>query len=101
MAATAPFVSQPSEAAAMSQSHPPQKLTTSIKALAELPGLSTVPSIYTFPTDPNDQAILSDTEESIPTIDFSLLTSSIPDERSKTIQELGKACQDWGFFMVY
>ena len=96
MAAISPFVSQPSQA---SITHPPPKLT-SIKALAESPGLSSIPSIYTFLTDPNDQA-LSDTKESIPIIDFSLLTSSIPDERSKMIQELGKACQDWGFFMVY
>ncbi|XVF67257.1 hypothetical protein PTKIN_Ptkin10aG0106100 [Pterospermum kingtungense] len=96
MAATAPLVSQPSEATAMS--HPPPK-RTSIKALAELPGLSSIPSIYNFSTDPNDEA-LSDTTESIPIIDFSLLTSTIPHERSKAIRELGKACQDWGFFMV-
>ncbi|XVE66584.1 hypothetical protein DITRI_Ditri08aG0090500 [Diplodiscus trichospermus] len=93
MAETASFVSQPCQA---SFTHP--KLT-SIKALSEFPGLSSIPSIYTFPTDPNDEA-LSDTNESIPTIDFSLLTSSIPKERCKIIQELGKACQDWGFFMV-
>ncbi|XVE49509.1 hypothetical protein DITRI_Ditri01bG0088100 [Diplodiscus trichospermus] len=95
MAATDPLVSQLS---LVSLNHPPPKLS-SIKALAELPGLFSIPSTYTFPTDPDDQAF-SDTKESIPTIDFSLLTSTIPDERSKVIQELGKACQDWGFFMV-
>ncbi|XVF01532.1 hypothetical protein REPUB_Repub04eG0097000 [Reevesia pubescens] len=95
MAATAPIVSQPLQA---SQTHQPPKLT-SVKALAELPGLSSIPSIYTFQIDPDDQAC-SDTKESIPTIDFSLLTSTIPGERSKNILELGKACQDWGFFMV-
>ncbi|XVF01529.1 hypothetical protein REPUB_Repub04eG0096700 [Reevesia pubescens] len=95
MAATAPILSQPLQA---SQAHQPPKLT-SVKALAELPGLSSIPSIYTFQIDPDDQAC-SDTKESIPTIDFSLLTSTIPGERSKTILELGKACQDWGFFMV-
>ncbi|GMI83761.1 Germination Insensitive to ABA Mutant 2, Gain-of-function in ABA-modulated Seed germination 2 [Hibiscus trionum] len=76
----------------------PHKLT-SVKALAESPALSSIPSIYTFPKHTNDE-LFSDTEESIPTVDFSLLTSGNPDERSKAIQQLGKACQDWGFFMV-
>jgi len=39
--------------------------------------------------------------ENIPTIDFSQLTSSNPNERSKAIQQLGDACRDWGFFMVF
>ncbi|KAL4318036.1 hypothetical protein GQ457_18G015260 [Hibiscus cannabinus] len=77
---------------------PPLKLT-SVKALAESPGLSSIPSLYTFPKHTNDE-VFSDTEESIPTLDFSLLTSPNTDERSKAVQELRKACQDWGFFMV-
>ncbi|MFQ6657267.1 hypothetical protein Gotur_027013 [Gossypium turneri] len=96
MAAIAPIgpqLSQPS----LSQP-PPPKLTT-VKALSESPGLSSIPSIYTFPKQPNHEPV-SDTKEPIPTIDFSLLISSNPDERSKTIRELGKACRDWGFFMV-
>ncbi|KAL1125942.1 hypothetical protein V6Z11_A13G077600, partial [Gossypium hirsutum] len=76
----------------------PSKLTT-VKALSESSGLSSIPSIYTFPKQPNHEPV-SDTKEPIPTIDFSLLISSNPDERSKTIRELGKACGDWGFFMV-
>ncbi|XP_059448280.1 2-oxoglutarate-dependent dioxygenase 19-like [Corylus avellana] len=72
----------------------------SIKALAESPGLTSIPPKYTFTRSPNDEAVSDDPEESIPIIDFFLLTSGTPDQRSKTIHQLGKACQDWGFFMV-
>ncbi|KAI4299987.1 hypothetical protein L6164_033407 [Bauhinia variegata] len=37
---------------------------------------------------------------SVPIIDFSLLTSSNPEERSKAITELGMACEKWGFFLL-
>ncbi|KAG8473451.1 hypothetical protein CXB51_035758 [Gossypium anomalum] len=97
MATTATTGSPPSQP---SLTHPPlPRKLTSVKALSESPGLSSIPSIYTFPKQPNHKPV-SDTKEPIPTIDFSLLTSSNPDERSKTIRELGKACRDWGFFMV-
>ncbi|OMO63567.1 Oxoglutarate/iron-dependent dioxygenase [Corchorus olitorius] len=88
MAATSPFVSPP-------------KLT-SIKALAaEFPALTSIPPVYNFQTVPNIIEAFSEADdESIPTVDFSLLTSSNPEERSKVIQDLAKACQDWGFFMV-
>ncbi|GLT64750.1 hypothetical protein SLA2020_372220 [Shorea laevis] len=72
---------------------------TFIKALAESGSLASVPSSYIFTNDPLDQAV-SDPEESIPIIDLSLLTSGSPDQRSKAIRDLGKACQEWGFFMV-
>ncbi|KAJ0011448.1 hypothetical protein Pint_33400 [Pistacia integerrima] len=39
-------------------------------------------------------------DDSIPIIDFSLLISSCPEQRYKIIHDLGKACQEWGFFMV-
>uniref|UniRef100_A0A6N2LR36 Fe2OG dioxygenase domain-containing protein n=1 Tax=Salix viminalis TaxID=40686 RepID=A0A6N2LR36_SALVM len=39
-------------------------------------------------------------EASIPVIDYSLLISGTPGQRSKIVHELGRACQDWGFFMV-
>ncbi|XVE50666.1 hypothetical protein DITRI_Ditri01bG0181600 [Diplodiscus trichospermus] len=90
MAETAAFVSQPSQASIT----PPKP--TSIKALS---GLSSIPTNYTFLADFNDEAP-SDKHESIPTIDFSLLTSTVPDERSKALQDLGKACLEWGFFKV-
>ncbi|KAB2047852.1 hypothetical protein ES319_A13G074600v1 [Gossypium barbadense] len=96
MAAIAPIGPQLSQP---SLSHPPPSKLTTVKALSESSGLSSIPSIYTFPKQPNHEPV-SDTKEPIPTIDFSLLISSNPDERSKTIRELGKACGDWGFFMV-
>ncbi|XP_062077048.1 2-oxoglutarate-dependent dioxygenase 19-like [Humulus lupulus] len=75
----------------------------SIKALAESPDLTSVPPTYIAnPKTPNDetQPQLEHSQLQIPIIDLSLLTSGDPDQRSKTITELGKACQDWGFFMV-
>ncbi|OMO85206.1 hypothetical protein CCACVL1_10366 [Corchorus capsularis] len=100
MAATFPSVSQPSQP---SLTDSPPKLT-SVKALAaELSGLTSIPPGYNFQTIPNivnDEALSEPNNESIPTIDFSLLTSNNPEERSKVIQDLAKACQDWGFFMV-
>lgn len=79
-----------------------ESMAASIKALAESPGLTSIPSSYTFIQNPNDHQAASDPEpeDSIPIIDFSLLNSSNPDQRSKVIQDLGKACRDWGFFMV-
>ncbi|OMO63561.1 Oxoglutarate/iron-dependent dioxygenase [Corchorus olitorius] len=83
-------------------SHHPQA-PKSIKALAaELDSQAPINPIYAFQQTPNivnDEA--SKVEDGIiPIIDFGLLTSSNPEERAKTIQELGKACQEWGFFMV-
>ena len=73
----------------------------SIKSLlAGSPGLSTIPSTYTFAKNPKDEALLDDQQLQIPTVDFSLLTSADPDQRSKAVAELGKACEHWGFFMV-
>ena len=62
---------------------------------------TSVPSEYTFVSNPNDQVVDSDDPEySIPTIDFSLLTSCDPEQRSKILLDLRKACEEWGFFMV-
>ncbi|GMP38929.1 hypothetical protein CsSME_00009984 [Camellia sinensis var. sinensis] len=77
--------------------HAPQ--STSVKTLAESPGLTCIPPNYTYTTNPHESAA-SEPEDSIPIIDFSSLTSSDPDQRSQVIQDLGKACQEWGFFMV-
>ncbi|CAK9133711.1 unnamed protein product [Ilex paraguariensis] len=77
----------------------PSKVT-SVKTLTESADLKTIPSNYAYtPTDPNEADVLEE-EVSIPIIDFSLLTSAIPEQRFKAIQDLDKACQDWGFFMV-
>uniref|UniRef100_A0A2N9J4K5 Non-haem dioxygenase N-terminal domain-containing protein n=1 Tax=Fagus sylvatica TaxID=28930 RepID=A0A2N9J4K5_FAGSY len=71
-----------------------------IKQLAESPGLTSIPSNYAFTTNPDDQAVSEEPEDLLPVIDFSLLTSGTPHQRSKIIQELGQACKDWGFFML-
>ncbi|KAJ6850692.1 protein DMR6-LIKE OXYGENASE 1-like [Iris pallida] len=39
-------------------------------------------------------------EEILPVIDFGLLTEGTPDQRSKAVRELNRACQDWGFFLL-
>ncbi|KAL8189491.1 hypothetical protein R6Q57_029057 [Mikania cordata] len=39
-------------------------------------------------------------QDSIPIIDYYLLTSGTANERSKVVQEIGKACEDWGCFML-
>ncbi|PIM99994.1 Iron/ascorbate family oxidoreductase [Handroanthus impetiginosus] len=87
MAATTPPLRQDSPA------------ITCVKKLAETPNLNSIPSNYTYYTTPTE-ATASDPDDSIPTIDLSLLTSDDPDEKSKAVQELGKACQDWGFFTI-
>ncbi|KAF7849150.1 hypothetical protein BT93_L1187 [Corymbia citriodora subsp. variegata] len=74
---------------------------TSAKALAGSSNLTSIPSHYAFTTTtPGDQAIHADLDDSIPVIDFSLLSSSNPDQRSKAVFDLAKACQDWGVFML-
>ena len=73
---------------------------SSIKELTQSGGVTSVPSKYNYTLNPNDQANSNDPEHSIPTIDFSILTSGSPEQRSKMLHELRKACEDWGFFMV-
>lgn len=76
----------------------------SIKEFAESSAqLSSIPSAYTHSSissasSNNDHdPLLSD---SIPVIDFSLLMSSDPNQRSAAVHQLGDACREWGFFMV-
>lgn len=73
----------------------------SIKELSEKGCLTSVPSEYTFNTNPNDdQADPNDPQHTIPIIDYSLLTSGSHHQRSQVIDDLRKACEDWGFFTV-
>ncbi|XP_056166026.1 2-oxoglutarate-dependent dioxygenase 19-like [Syzygium oleosum] len=73
----------------------------SAKTLAESSKLTSIPSHCTFTNSTSgDQAVHPDHDDSIPIIDFSLLSSGDPDQRSKVVSHLAKACQDWGFFMV-
>ncbi|KAM7478375.1 hypothetical protein LguiA_026588 [Lonicera macranthoides] len=71
----------------------------STKAIAETPELSFLPSSHPYFEKHNELESVN-AEDSIPTIDFSLLTMGSPDQRSKVIHDLGKFCQEWGFFLV-
>ncbi|KAK2968654.1 hypothetical protein RJ640_012497 [Escallonia rubra] len=72
----------------------------SIKVVAESPNLlGSIPSDYAYSTT-HFTPIASDQEHSIPVIDYSLLTSGVPGQRSKVIDDLGKACEEWGCFLL-
>ncbi|KAI3524162.1 hypothetical protein L1887_02814 [Cichorium endivia] len=43
---------------------------------------------------------MSPKQDPVPIIDYSLLTSGTADDRLKVVQDLGKACEDWGCFML-
>ena len=87
--------------------------TLSIKALSDQLSrdISSLPTKYNFPANLDDQVesfhlneqVVDSTnpEYAIPIIDFSLLTSGDPQQRSKILHDLRKACLEWGFFMVY
>jgi hypothetical protein len=74
--------------------------TESVKSLAESTCLSSLPSIYTITHNLHAEAVSNDPEDSVPIVDISLLASGSPDEQSQVIQQIGKACLDWGCFMV-
>ncbi|XP_071742110.1 2-oxoglutarate-dependent dioxygenase 19-like [Rutidosis leptorrhynchoides] len=48
----------------------------------------------------NNKANGHEMHESIPIIDYSLLTSNNADVRSKAVKDLGNACKDWGCYML-
>lgn len=74
---------------------------TSIKVIAEEPQFSSLPPSHPyFKTQNGLESVNAGPEDSIPTIDFALLTMGTPDQRSKVIHDLGKACEEWGFFLV-
>ncbi|MED6223790.1 hypothetical protein PIB30_077523 [Stylosanthes scabra] len=81
----------------------------SVKKIAESSSSSSVvesiPSEYVYrKNNSNEDSIILGDEEAqnttIPIIDFFQLISSNTADRSKTIQQLGTACTDWGFFML-
>ncbi|KAJ6289950.1 hypothetical protein OIU78_025801 [Salix suchowensis] len=93
------LTSYPSLSMAAETASPLPSKITSIKTLAESPGLTSIPATHAFTPDLNGQ-VTSVPEGSIPVIDYSLLISGTPGQRSEIVHELGRACQDWGFFMV-
>ncbi|KAI4338196.1 hypothetical protein L6164_016540 [Bauhinia variegata] len=72
----------------------------SIKDFAESARLTTIPSSYNFIVDPKDREVADELKAQIPVIDFSLLTSDDPELHAKGVQDLGKACEEWGFFVL-
>lgn len=77
-----------------------------VKVLAESLNLKSIPSNYVYfngdDNDAKDSPVSSDSDDiSVPTIDFSLLASGTPCQQLKAVEDLGKACEDWGFFMVH
>ncbi|XP_059311268.1 2-oxoglutarate-dependent dioxygenase 19-like isoform X1 [Lycium ferocissimum] len=72
----------------------------SVKVVAELPNLKAVPSNYSVDHHHNSSPAIDSIDDSLPVVDFSLLSSEDPHQHSKAIQDLGRACEHWGFFMV-
>ncbi|XP_019168967.1 PREDICTED: protein DMR6-LIKE OXYGENASE 2-like isoform X2 [Ipomoea nil] len=81
---------------------PASHSSATVKVLSESPDLNSIPSNYVHSSSYEESPDSSDAEDSslIPVIDFSQLTSNDNDQKSKAIQVLGKACEEWGFFMV-
>ncbi|XP_015888460.1 2-oxoglutarate-dependent dioxygenase 19 [Ziziphus jujuba] len=52
-----------------------------------------IPITSTFPTDK-----ITAVDDKIPTVDYFMLLSDDPDERSLAIKSLSRACEDYGFF---
>ncbi|KAI6678384.1 hypothetical protein NL676_039180 [Syzygium grande] len=78
--------------------HLARRLNHLIAVAAESSNLTSIPSHYAYTTSASsDQSVHDD---SIPVIDFSLLSSSNPDQHSKAVSNLAKTFEDWGFFMV-
>jgi hypothetical protein len=38
--------------------------------------------------------------DGIPVVDFDVLVNGAADQRAQAIRDIGRACEDWGFFMV-
>ncbi|XP_047981175.1 2-oxoglutarate-dependent dioxygenase 19-like [Salvia hispanica] len=71
------------------------KNSSFVKALAENTTLKSIPSQFTLSTDSKGSQ-----SDSLPIIDFSLLTTPNPDQRCKVLADLNNACREWGFFIL-
>ncbi|KAJ0960685.1 hypothetical protein J5N97_001439 [Dioscorea zingiberensis] len=72
---------------------------STIKEISDSGDLSSLPSCYSC-RGPDIDGPTETLEEEVPIIDFSLLVGGTAKQRTQVIQDLGKACRDWGFFMV-
>ncbi|CAO2191819.1 unnamed protein product [Urochloa humidicola] len=60
---------------------------------------------FTYAEHSGHSALSSDTgtcggDDGIPVVDFDVLVNGAADQRAQAIRDLGRACEDWGFFMV-
>lgn len=58
-------------------------------------GTRTLPQIYVKP--PDERLVINSHQQQIPLIDLSELEGA---GRSATVEAIGRACRDWGFFLV-
>ncbi|KAL6517619.1 hypothetical protein OROMI_033320 [Orobanche minor] len=74
----------------------PFEYDTGVKVLTDSSNLKAVPSKFNYTNQPT--GLISD---SLPVVDFSTLTAAADsDQRSRALQGLAKACQEWGFFIL-
>ncbi|KAK4275411.1 hypothetical protein QN277_018498 [Acacia crassicarpa] len=69
----------------------------SIKTFADANGLSPIPSSYYSIVEARDN-VADHLASCIPAIDFSLLTSDLPQLHADAVSQLGKACAELWFF---
>jgi hypothetical protein len=63
----------------------------------------TSPSHGHFPNPPNGDrgdCAGASSRDGIPVIDLYILLNGDAEERSRAIRDIGRACEDWGIFMV-
>ncbi|XP_028790018.1 protein DMR6-LIKE OXYGENASE 2-like [Neltuma alba] len=92
----------PPPTASISSSEPPNLHASdigSIKSFAESNGVSPIRFSYYSIAEPQDD-VADHLASSIPIVDFSLLNSHDPQLHADAVFRLGKACAEWGFFML-
>jgi len=52
------------------------------------------------PAAPSSDVATCGADGGIPVVDFDVLVNGSADRRARAIRDLGRACEDWGFFMV-
>lgn len=74
---------------------------TTVKELVDSGAVgSVVPPEYRIREQDHAAGADGAVEDEIPTVDLSLLRDGNDRQRKETIRELGRACEEWGFFMV-
>ncbi|RCV31541.1 hypothetical protein SETIT_6G186300v2 [Setaria italica] len=55
---------------------------------------------HDHPAMPSSDIGTRGADDGIPVVDFDVLINGAADQRAQAIRDLGRACKDWGFFMV-